>query len=158
MLSLHVMLDLEKLNKIFKVIPLGVSSVIVLVLIAYLSLDRDPFDASKTILFPGADKVIHGIMYFTLSVVFCFDYIKQRGCRPIKTYCLCICALVAFAYSVLMEYLQGIMDIGRSASIYDAIANFVGALLGLIFMKCVFLARIYDITRLSDARETRKNS
>ena len=136
---------------------MGLLSILVLALIAYISLDSDPFDANRIQLFPGADKVIHGIMYFTLSSVFCFDYIKQRNNRVIKFYCLCICALLAFIYSVLMEYLQGVMDLGRSASVLDAVANFIGAFMGLIFMKYVFLERLYDKTRSKDAGERRKN-
>lgn len=135
------------IQSIIKRVPTGLFTAIVLGLIAYVSLDGDPFDANRVKLFEGADKVIHAIMYFTLVSVMLFDSAKKRFPKKMSALVVLACATLAFAYSVLMEYLQDVMGIGRSASIYDAIANLIGVLLGCAAMKYYFLGYFDKILR-----------
>lgn len=130
------------MKKIIRKIPTGLLSVLSMALVAYLSLDNDPFSTSHVKLFPGADKVIHVIMYFCLAVVFIIDYSKHRHPRSPKTDKMCMFAFAAFVYGVVMELLQGSMGQGRSVSLADAIANFVGAAAGFAFMKFFFVGWI----------------
>lgn len=135
------------MNKIIKNIPAWVLSSVTIALILYASLDTNPFDAQHIRLFEGADKVVHCVMYFTLSVALIFDWAKQRYPHEINAKGVILCALIAFVFSVIMELMQGAMGLGRSASVADAIANFIGALSGFLFMKFVFLQRFYRIMR-----------
>lgn len=143
MLSLHNKFRRMFLKNIAGYIPVGLMSIIILGVIAYVSLDGDPFDAHRIILFEGADKVIHAIMYLTLTAVFLFDLAKYRRTDMLSVKYFVISAVTAFIYSGLMEYLQHIMGLGRSASVGDLVANFVGVCLGVLLMKCCFLKWLF---------------
>ena len=64
--------------KFLKIIPNWVISTVVLLLIIYISLDSNPLDINSIILFEGADKLIHFIMYFVLCSAYIIDYAKSR--------------------------------------------------------------------------------
>ena len=130
-------------TEVFNKIPTGVMSVTLVLLITYLSLDSNPFDANRLRLFEGADKVVHGCMYMTLSAILNIDYIKYCYPEKIGSLKIVICAVIAFIYSIAMEFLQGAMDAGRAASVEDAIANMIGCVLGFFFIKFVVLKKFY---------------
>lgn len=119
-----------KLMVIIDKFPKGLMSVASMLLIVYLSLDDNPFEADRVLLFEGADKVAHCLMYAFLTLILALDFSKFY--RNIGAMHMGICALFAFAFSVLMEYLQGAMNMGRSFSLTDMIANFVGIFFGFL--------------------------
>lgn len=115
--------------RFFKIWPF-VPTVLVFLVIAYLSLAEDPVHAEEIHLFEGADKVVHGCMYLGLVLVGCYDlYRLGFGFTPGR---LVAWLLVAIAWGGLMELLQGAMTLGRSADWFDFLANSCGALLGLL--------------------------
>lgn len=150
MLPLHNIFGQMFIDKIIRKVPAGLMTMAIVVTIAYVSLDGDPFDASMIPLFEGADKVIHAIMYFTLVAVLLFDAVKFRKCGKAGKAVTLASVVVAFAYSVLMEYLQDQMGLGRTASVADLVANLAGACLGALFMKCLFLPKMYAILSTED--------
>lgn len=147
MLSLHNMFGQMKINVIINRIPKGLMSILIVMIISYLSLDKDPFDVNKVRLFEGADKVVHCIMYWVMTLVFMVDWAKFRYPKKITVSSMWVCAVVAFAFSLLMEYLQDAMNLGRAASVNDVIANFIGTILGFLVMKYVFFKMLYDINK-----------
>lgn len=72
----------------------------------------------------GNDKLAHILMYAFLSSWFSLLVIRYRS--------LCWVLFGLIAYGLLMEFLQGLTDY-RSAELADAIANSIGATIGLIF-------------------------
>ena len=66
------------MKRFFRFVPTGVTSLIVVLVIAYLSLSSDPLGASHVHLFPGSDKVAHFLMYAVASMAFIIDYAKFR--------------------------------------------------------------------------------
>ena len=147
MLSLHNMFNRMKINVIINRIPKGLMSLLIVMIVAYLSLDKNPFDANEVHLFEGADKVVHCIMYWVMTLIFMIDWAKFRYPKKITVLSMWVCVALAFAYSLLMEYLQDAMKLGRAASTNDAIANFIGTLLGFLLMKYVFFKRLYGINK-----------
>ena len=119
--------------------PKGLLSIATMMLIAYLSLDSDPFDAHRIRLFEGADKVAHCIMYCFLSLAIMMDVAKIKKSKRSDSSVLCLCAIASFAYSVAMEYLQGMMNQGRSASMGDVVANMIGVILGFVVMRYIVM-------------------
>ncbi|HIY50284.1 MAG TPA: hypothetical protein H9834_10790 [Candidatus Barnesiella excrementavium] len=115
--------------RFFKIWPF-VPTLFVFLVIAYLSLARDPIHADRIHLFEGADKVVHGCMYLGLVVVGCYD-MYRLGFRftPRR---LALWLFVAIAWGGVMELLQGAMGLGRSADWFDFLANSCGALSGLL--------------------------
>lgn len=120
-------------------------------LIAFGSLS--PPKSLPTILrIPNIDKVIHFMMYF----VFCLlgiwakdkrtykksrlmgQQIKLNGQAPDLADFL-IVLLVAILWGIIMEVAQHLMGFGRSYSMFDLIANILGAFVGSSFYYFLFI-------------------
>ena len=99
-----------------------VPTIIVLAVITYLSLAKNPVHSQEFYLFEGADKLVHGCMYLGLVWIGCFDIYRVSKFTAPKL----------IVWGGLMELLQGAMSMGRSADWYDFLANSCGAILGLI--------------------------
>lgn len=120
------------IERIIRDIPPFVPTALVVVAILYLSLAPDPLpDQEKLFLFPGADKVVHFIMYWGLSITFCFDFYRKSYAKSEQ-----LAMRAAFIASVIMggviEILQANMALGRSGDIVDFIADTAGVAIGLI--------------------------
>ena len=73
-------------------------------------------------LFRGADKLVHLLLFATLSYL----WIRAFGVRLLT---LMIVIIIASIFGHVTEWLQ--LDIpGRSSSFYDQLANFTGVILG----------------------------
>jgi len=69
--------------------------------------------------YPYTDKILHFIAYLTLSGLALLSRFSSRTVRVLT---------VIFAFSVLMEVMQGLMNMGRTASVADVAANLAGIL------------------------------
>ena len=78
-------------------------------------------------MFRGEDKVVHFIMYFGFSILFCWTLKTELNFSK-----LFFVLLVTICWGILMEYLQLDMHIGRSFSWYDELANSVGSGFGIL--------------------------
>lgn len=86
-----------------------------------------PSDLPKVSLFPGADKVIHFLMYFFFSGIGCWTLRTEWKRRNYY-----FIAIFAVGWGVLMEILQLTMHAGRSFSVFDILANVVGVTFGIL--------------------------
>lgn len=93
------------------------ATIIFAALIAYLSLQ--PTDSLAP--FQIWDKIQHFTAYMALSAPLAVCLGRGR---------LVWAIIIASAYGVLMEFAQGYLPIGRTASGLDALANTLGALAG----------------------------
>jgi VanZ family protein len=127
------------MKKFLIAIPVGVPSVIITVLIIYLSLSPNPFDANKIQLFNGADKVVHGIMYFFAAAVYILDYAKFK--LPHHTRVNLELAFTATAGLIggLLEVAQLIMQNGRTYDPMDWLSDLVGAALAFLLIHFWFM-------------------
>lgn len=130
---------MHKLSKI----PFGLSTLAVVGLILYATLDPDPLPDTRILLFKGADKVIHALMFFALSMALSFDFCKKRrsSYNPINV--AIIIGFISASCGILIEFAQDAMGLGRSAELYDAIADAVGAFIGS-FLWIPFGKRIFS--------------
>jgi VanZ family protein len=95
--------------------------------IAALSL-LPPQDLPKVPLFPGADKIIHFLMYLVFSLLSCWALRTEK-----HFYRLFLIILISIGWGILMEYIQLAMHMGRSFSFYDVFANSLGVFVGILF-------------------------
>jgi VanZ family protein len=77
----------------------------------------------KIHLFPHADKVVHAGIYFVLSFL-----LMRAFQRSHKWLILIFC----IAYGLFIEWYQGTHTQDRSMDVWDAVANSVGALIGIV--------------------------
>jgi len=84
-------------------------------------------DLPQVPMFRGEDKVVHFIMYFGFSILFCWTLKTELNFSK-----LFFVLLVTVSWGILMEYLQLDMHIGRSFSWYDELANSIGSGFGIL--------------------------
>lgn len=94
---------------------------IVLIVVTILSLM--PLNQLEIEVPLGTDKLVHLIMYFTISTLMLWSY-------PDKSTFMLV--MFVILYSIIIEVLQEYMPLKRSGDIYDVIANSIGAFLGII--------------------------
>lgn len=114
--------------------PNGIVTVIVVLLICYATLVPKPLGDNEIPLFPGADKVVHFIMFAALSIAIAFDrgrYVGDYKCVEINRQALCFVVLASSFFGGLIELLQGSMALGRSSDLFDFIADVFGAVFGV---------------------------
>lgn len=97
-------------------------------LILWLTLARDPVGDIDLPLFPGADKIAHGIMFGFLTFVLMVDYSHQHGWRKVRSWEAAVAALASTSFGIVIEIAQREMDNGRSFDILDIAADVVGSL------------------------------
>ena len=66
-----------------------VPTIIVLVVITYLSLAKNPVHSQEFYLFERADKLVHGCMYLGLVWIGCFDIYRVSKFAAPKLICSC---------------------------------------------------------------------
>jgi hypothetical protein len=106
----------------------NILSIFVALIITYLSLtNSDNFDKVSFLNFPGADKIIHSIMYFVFMSVIVFENRNNIG----KVKILLLITLVPFLFGALMEVLQMFLTTSRAGSVADLLSNLAGILLSV---------------------------
>lgn len=119
------------MRKFLGKIPDGVFTIIFICLILYATLFPQPLPVNNGFFFPGMDKIVHFIMFFVLSIGVWFDYAKKIYPKRINMHNFIWCALLIVGFGGLIEILQGLMGLGRTASWGDFIADAIGAIIGI---------------------------
>ncbi|WP_394348860.1 VanZ family protein [Aequorivita antarctica] len=84
--------------------------------------------------FSALDKIVHSLIYFILvNLWMLYLYIKNDF--QFNNKWILILLLSALLYGIIIEILQGLLTISRSADIFDVAANFIGSLIGIFFFK-----------------------
>lgn len=105
-------------------------SVLILLVVLYLSLFPDPVPHAPRFAFAHADKVVHAIMYFGLACAFYFDRYRYSAVCPNRRFGFFV-FLFCSTVGALMEVFQAYMGLGRSGDAADFIADAVGGGLGV---------------------------
>lgn len=129
------------MKQFLKIIPVGVPSVIAILIVAYFSLDPDPLGDSFVQLFEGSDKVAHFILYFATACVFILDYAKYKLPHHTKINLELMLTCSAMLLGLLMEIGQLILSNGRTYDTADIIANCIGAAAAFAYLHWVGLHR-----------------
>lgn len=115
----------------------GVSAAVV-ALILWLTLAPHPVGDADIPLFPGADKVVHGIMFGTLTFALWFDSSRDRGAwNPAGAGRSLWFAVGSALFGLLIEWLQLSMQMGRGFEWADAGADLAGCLLAWMGIVCL---------------------
>ncbi|MDE7437437.1 MAG: VanZ family protein [Muribaculaceae bacterium] len=118
------------MNKVRKVIdrfPAWSFTIATSVLILWLTLAPHPVGELKMGLFPGADKVVHAIMFGALTGAMLLDYERRRGWQTAGAGFVALAVATGTMAGVVIEFAQEAMHIGRSFDVADMVADFVGA-------------------------------
>lgn len=104
-------------------------------IILYLSLVKDPVPQPEILLFNGADKVAHVLMYLGATLVFILDYAKYRLPHHSRLNKELAITAGASMLGLLMEIAQLLMSNGRSYEISDWYADTAGAVAAFIIYR-----------------------
>ena len=81
------------------------------------------------------DKIMHGLMYSLLAISWCVPVVR---CKILdlrfKIFNYTVVCLGVTAYGALMEILQRFCTLTRSGEMADLLADFIGALIGVIIV------------------------
>ena len=115
----------EHLNQI----PNYALSIICFIAIIFLTLSPDPTAGISVQIFPGADKIVHGIMFGGQTITICIDLYRKNGYISLKSFQVIIILVSSSIFGITIEYLQYTMQYGRSFEIADIIADIIGCIL-----------------------------
>lgn len=77
------------------------------------------------------DKLIHFAMFYLLSIFAYAGFIEKSNKKNIAIILLLV---ISFGLGGLIEILQSLLPIHRTASVFDFIADITGSLFGLFFI------------------------
>ena len=126
------------MKKFIKNFPPGVASILITLVVAWLSLSPHPLGGANFILFKNADKLVHFLMYFGLASVYYLDYAKSR--LPHHTHLegeltIIFTAIVLSGFMEIAQELTGV----RTMDLWDFIANSAGCITAFAFIKLYFM-------------------
>jgi VanZ family protein len=104
-------------------------TLIVAAVIMYLSMaNSNTFDNMPGFKVPSFDKFVHFGMYFGLMTALVVD--NRKIITNLKG--LLLISLIPATYGILIEILQKALTTTRSASVYDALADFLGIMTAVV--------------------------
>ena len=127
-----------QVKKLINSLPAGALTVTVTAAVLYLTLVPDPVPDNNLKLFPGADKVVHGIMM--AGIVWAATIDRARYCarhknsNPPKAP-LTLYLVATILFGGVIELLQLAMDMGRGAEWADFAADSIGAFAAYIISR-----------------------
>lgn len=83
---------------------------------------------------PYGDKVVHFIFYFVAAVLGSLFFIETKEEKSTRIKYLKILALSLIFFGIVIEVIQGTMTVNRFGDVFDALANSIGVILGIIII------------------------
>jgi VanZ family protein len=84
---------------------------------------------SVSISIPGKDKTVHFIFYFFFVVLWAKGLKVRTKNKQLSI------LLVAVIYGIIIEVFQGVFTLTRTADALDVVANSIGAISGIVFLR-----------------------
>jgi VanZ family protein len=95
-----------------------------------------PTSGMPKINFSYADKIVHALIYFILTVLW-ISWFYVKNYFRIEGKLIAILFFSALLYGIIIEIFQGLFTVSRSADFFDLIANTIGSLFGIFFFKTI---------------------
>ena len=119
---------MERVRKALSSLPSWLFSIITLIAILWLTLAPKPLGENPPPLFPGADKLAHGIMFGGFTIMMLLDWQRRHRWKPVWWQRALVCAGLSAFLGILIEYMQANMHMGRGFEYEDMAADAIGAL------------------------------
>lgn len=133
------MLNIVKTKRTLQRWPPWILTIVVSLAILYLTLVPQPLPDDTPKLFPGADKVVHALMFGGLTFVILLDRQRRANCHPnkgdswntfwqplSKSFVWTVAAFSALV-GIVIECLQWVMGLGRGFEVADIVADTIGS-------------------------------
>ena len=116
-------------------LPAWFFSCLTFLAIIWLTLAPKPLGEKPPPLFPGADKLAHGIMFGGLTAMMLLDWQRKHEWKDIGPGRDILYAVGVSMFGVLIEIMQAVMDLGRGFEYSDIVADTIGS----FFFASIFL-------------------
>ena len=83
---------------------------------------------------PYGDKVVHFIFYFVAALLGSSFIVETKDKKSKRIKYLKILALSLIFFGIVIEVVQEEMTVNRSGDVFDALANSLGVILGIIII------------------------
>lgn len=100
---------------------------VTVIAILWLTLSPKPLGEKPPPLFPGADKIAHGLMFGGLVAVMLIDWQRKHGWHKVWWQRALAYAFISASFGIIIEIAQGAMGLGRSFEYSDILADTAGA-------------------------------
>ena len=77
------------------------------------------------------DKIVHLILFGVQSYLLCLGLKRQSSYPSLASNAILLALMLSIVYGALIEFLQDTIFIHRNGDVRDAIANAIGAVLGV---------------------------
>lgn len=120
---------MERLRNWIGKVPVGILSGVTLLVILWLTLAPHPTGDLKLPLFPGADKVVHALMFGFLVIMILLDIMKKRSWKLVPLVVIGVVSILCALLGIGIEVAQRAMGLGRSFETLDILADTGGAVI-----------------------------
>lgn len=110
-------------------LPKWMLSIITILVILWLTLAPKPLGEKPPSLFPGADKIAHGIMFGGLVSMLMLDWQRKHQWERVSNKRAIIYAFYVSIFGIMIEIAQYNMGLGRGFEYGDILADTIGAFL-----------------------------
>lgn len=101
-------------------------------ILALCGIPGNQINKVKVIDIPHMDKFVHFFIYYVFTLLLISENNNWKHRRKVTVNAFLIAAAISLGYGALIEVLQKILFINRSADIWDMIANTFGFLLAAL--------------------------
>lgn len=112
-------------------IPRWLLSALTAAAIVYATLAPHPVGADELPMFPGADKVVHFIMFATLTAALIFDLWRTKKATT-AGWIIIRAAVASVAFGAVDELMQKYLTSARTGDLLDWLADIAGTLAALL--------------------------
>lgn len=118
---------MERLRQWMGKVPDGLLTGLTVALILWLTLAPHPTGDIEIPLFPGADKVVHALMFGFLTFVALLEIMKHHHWAILSLPIIGIVSFVCAIFGIGIEFVQRAMGLGRELEVLDMLADAAGA-------------------------------
>ncbi len=93
---------------------------------------------------PHIDKIVHFIMYCTMSFTILFDWTRAFSFRRVSITGSVTAFIITATIGSSIEFLQSIVTLTRTTELYDLVANLSGATFGVL-IGCMLIDKIISM-------------
>lgn len=121
--------NMENFRKALSKVPRWSFTIFTTLLILWLTLAPDPLGDDAPQLFPGADKIVHAMMFGFLTLMILLDRERSRHWKALPAKWVIGAAAASTLLGILIEVAQRLMDMGRGFEIADMVADTLGTVI-----------------------------